>query len=119
MCLGNWCLWIVSGWWCHAKCEPRAGCAGIDCNRESRNHRQAPSHEETQWRYLPSTTLTNANKEGGKGGVSCHTKARFGAHSNCKTSQSEHPSSEVWCRPICKIVEVNEPGVPLRPASMV
>ena len=36
-----------SGWWCQAKCEPWAGCAGIDCNPESRNHHQAPSHWET------------------------------------------------------------------------
>ena len=36
-----------SGWWCQAKCEPRAGYTGIHSN-----HHQAPSHWETQWRYL-------------------------------------------------------------------
>ena len=37
------------------------------CNPESRNHRHAPSHRQTQWRYLPTTILTNANKEGKNG----------------------------------------------------
>ena len=33
-----------SGWWCQAKCEPQAGCAGIHGNPESGNHHHAPSH---------------------------------------------------------------------------
>ena len=33
-----------SRWWCQAKCEPRAGGAGIHGNPESGNHHQAPSH---------------------------------------------------------------------------
>ena len=47
-----------SGWWCQAKCEPRAGGAGIHGNPESGNHHQALSHWETQWRYLPTSILT-------------------------------------------------------------
>ena len=39
-----------SKWWCYAKCKPQAGCADIDRNPESRNHHQATSHRETQWR---------------------------------------------------------------------
>ena len=33
-----------SGWWCQAKCECRAGHAGIHGNPESGNHHQALSH---------------------------------------------------------------------------
>lgn len=53
----------VSGW-CQAKCEPRAGCPGIHGNPERGNHQQAPSHRETQWRYLPASILSKARQEG-------------------------------------------------------
>ena len=52
---------------------------------------------ETQWRYLQTTILANANIEGGKGeGQLVTQKARFGAQNNCTTSQSEYISSEAW-----------------------
>ena len=56
-----------SRWWCHVKYKPQPGCADIDRNPESTNHHQATSHRETQWRYLQTTILANANKEGEKG----------------------------------------------------
>ena len=52
---------------------------------------------ETQWRYLQTTILANANIEGGKGeGQLVTQKARFGAQNNCTTSQSKYTSSEAW-----------------------
>lgn len=33
-----------SGWWCQAKCAPRAGRSGIHGNPERGNHHQAPAH---------------------------------------------------------------------------
>ena len=40
---------------------------GIHGNPESSNRHQSTLHWETQWRFLPTSFLTNANKEGGKG----------------------------------------------------
>ena len=56
-----------SRWWCQVKCERRAGHAGIHGDSESGNHHQVPSHRETRWRYLPTSILTMASQERGKG----------------------------------------------------
>lgn len=37
--------------------------------RSSRKHYQAPKHLETQWKYLQTTILTNANEKGGDRGT--------------------------------------------------
>ena len=96
------------GWWCQAKCKPRAGCIGIHGNPESSNNHQALSHWETQWRYLSTSILTysprSAKREGrgGEGANYC-SNARFTRTRNCTTSQSEYVSSEAQRKSTCQI----------------
>ena len=61
------CLWkqvvVQSEMWASIR-VPRYPPQG---NPESGTHHKAPSHWETQWRYLPTTIFTKASKGGGVG----------------------------------------------------
>ena len=89
-----------SRWWCQAKCEHRAGHAGIHGNPESGNHHQAPSHRETPWRYLPTCILTTASQDGGNGMGKLPHKCTI-TSSKMHDFQSEYASLNAERRPVC------------------
>ena len=93
------------GLWCQAKCEHRAGHAGIHGNPESGNHHQAPVTLINSVEILSNlyTYHGQPREREGKGQTAAQMHKCTNTSSKLHDLQSEYASSNAKRRPVCWI----------------